>query len=134
MMQHQQTINGNLKMLETQIKTLNANIEKLNDLLTEAVKLSSLPTAAQDYAKAKGVVSEPEAIEQEAVQPEPEQEQAEAVTREMLQANCLRLVRDNRDNKAKIKEVLSGYGVATITKLADKDVAPAHVKINEACE
>ena len=121
-------------MLETEIKKLNANIEKLNDLLTEAVKLNALPQGAQDYAKAKGVVSEPdEAPEQAEESPSASNEKAASLSVEDLQSICLKLVRDNRDNKAKIKAVLSERGAKTLKHLDPSVLCEVKAEIEKAC-
>lgn len=98
-------------MLETKIEELTVAINKL-------VAVMQYPDVPSDPIpeKPKAVEKVAKAVEEPAEQSE---EQSE-YTPEMLQSLALQAVRADKNNKAKIAELLSGYG-ASLIKEVPKD-------------
>jgi isochorismate hydrolase len=86
-------------MLETEIKNLSAQIEKLNSNF-EAL-----------FNKAN---SEP-------VKEEPKTEKVETTTAQDIKDLCLIKARSNKDNKAKIKSILKDKGASVVDDLKETD-------------
>lgn len=90
-------------MLETEIKNLTSQIEKLN------INLEALFNAAN---------SEPT---KEPVKEEPKSEQADKITAQDIKDLCLVKARADKSNKAKIKDILKDKGASVVDDLNKSD-------------
>ncbi len=91
-------------MLETEIKNLSAQIEKLNN------NFEAMFNSANANAETKPVETE-----------EPKTEQVEKITAQNIKDLCLLKARANKDNKAKIKAALKSKGASVVDDLKESD-------------
>lgn len=103
-------------MLETQLERIATALERL------------LPFVEQ-YASAKHVQAPEPAPTPEPVPEAPPANvtklKAKIPTHAELKALCMRLVKDGKADKNKVKAVLSGFDAATIADLKEDDLIPA---------
>lgn len=114
--------------IETEIKHLTEAVKAL----TAELQLHAKPTQIDvQHIEAEMPITDTY-IESESPrksEPEPEQPQTvtqepeKTVTRTELQDKCLQLVRAKPENKTKIRDLLSQYGVKIISELKDNQLA-----------
>lgn len=108
-------------MLETEIKTLNATILRLIEVL-EGEKA----TLANEQLNA-----DIEEAVAEAVAELPKAETPKTVRREDLQAMCLGMVREDRSLKTKIKDTLAEYGANVMADVPEDKLAELKGKLEK---
>lgn len=114
--------------IETEIKHLTEAIKAL----TAELQLHAKPTLMDvQHIEAEMPITDtyiesesPRKSEPKQEQPQTEtQEPEKTVTRGELQDKCLQLVRAKPENKTKVKDLLSQYGVKIISELKDNQLA-----------
>lgn len=105
-------------MLETEIKNLVAQIEKLNSNFEALFKPANTPE------------TKPEPVQEKApADNAPEEKTQDLPKREDLKDLALAKIRGNRDNKEKVKAILSDCGVGAFDELEDKDLLKVKEKV-----
>lgn len=108
-------------MLETEIKKLTSQIEQLNNNF-EAFFSSATQT--------EPTTEESKQLELPLEEPEQTQEaQAPTITRDSLRDLCMVKVRENRKNRAKIKDILKDHGAKLVDDLDDDKLEEVNDKI-----
>ena len=91
-------------MLELEIKQLKEEVQELRSVLSEMITvLKGVPSSTVKTEK----------IELKEVAPEDIKPQSPAITHDTLQELCASMVRENRDLKVKIKDVIASFDGAT---------------------
>ena len=113
-------------MLETEIKKLSAQIEQLNSNFEKFFNATTLQPEPEAEPEAEAG-AEPEA-EAEA-EPEAEPEAEAGITGDDVRQLCLEKSRENKENKAKIKAILSDLGAKLVSDLNEEGLVIARNKI-----
>ncbi len=100
-------------MLETEIKNLTAQIEKLNS------NFEALFNAANSEPR----LTREQKTEGEKVFNANASEQVEKITAQDIKDLCLIKARADKDNKAKIKDILKSKGASVVDDLKESDYA-----------
>ena len=96
-------------MLELEIKQLKEEVQELRSVLSEMITvLKGAPSTASATPSVKT-----EKVELKEVAPEDIKPQSPAITHDTLQELCASMVRENRDLKVKIKDVIASFDGAT---------------------
>jgi len=113
-------------MLETEIKKLTASIDRLSELLgagqsitiTDGVPAETPPQSTPEKKSVPAETPPQSTPDEKTAAPDTDF----TLLREKAKDLCLTLVREDRDNKKLIGAYLVGYGVKTITQLADENI------------
>jgi len=101
-------------MLEDKLERIATALERLLPFVEQYASPKNLPTSAPEPTP------EPEAKPANVTKLK-----AKTPTHAELKALCMRLVKEGKADKTKIKEVLSGFKVATIAELKEDDLISA---------
>ena len=118
-------------MLETEIKKLTDAIEALTAAINAQGIEKPLPPCPMP-----DITPEPEPKPTPAPEPEPEPEPVqqqdtsnETVSREELKELCLSIVRDDKDKKPKLAEIIGSYNAKTLKQVPDDKLAELKQKL-----
>ncbi len=117
-------------MLETEIKKLSAQIEQLNSNFEKFFNsATSQPEAQPEAQPEQQPEAQPEQQPEQQPETQPEQQPETSVTGDDVRQLCLEKSRENKENKAKIKAVLSDLGAKLVSDLNDEGLTVARNKI-----
>ena len=122
-------------MLETEIKKLTDAIEALTAAInTQGIEKPSSPSPTPEPEPEPESESEPKPTPATDTTPEPVEHQGtssetETVSRDELKDMCLSIVRDDKDKKPKLAEIIGSYNAKTLKQVPDEKLAELKQKL-----
>lgn len=119
--------------LESKIEKLTAAVESLTERLHSMEAMVAIPPSAPAPSEPEAPTPTPptgelleQAAKEEALKAEPE------ITHEQVQQLCLKIVRDDRSKKPKLKEILGEYGANLVQDVPSDKLAELKQKLEAA--
>ena len=117
-------------MLETEIKKLSAQIEQLNSNFEKFFNAATLEAQTEPKAEPKAEAqTEPKAEPKAEPEAEAEAQPEAGITGDDVRQLCLEKSRENKENKAKIKAILSDLSAKLVSDLNEEGLVIARNKI-----
>jgi len=112
--------------LEAKIEKLTAAVESLTERLHSMEAMVAIPPSAPAEPSA------PSRDDLEAAAKEGQAKSEPQVTHEQVQQLCLKIVREDRSKKPKLKEILGQYGASLVQDVPQEKLAELKAKLEAA--